>query len=292
VQPITVAPQNEEADVRKFIKRTVCAVAILFGSFATLAVTADYSDARGMRGTTARSVSRGGGGGMRASRGGGGARFAGSRGSRNFSRGGGRQSFAGRGGYGGRQSFASYRGGGVRRGEVGRGPASRPGRNFASTRPSTRPGASTRPGGRGDWNRGDWNRGQAIAGGGRGDWNRGDRRGDWNRGDWNRGSWNDRRPSWGYDRRDYVRNDFDINVDNGWYPGWGWNDNWGWGGALAAGAAAAVTSAAIGAVYYSLPPSCAHYPYGGYAYYRCGSSWYEPQYYGDQVTYVAVEPPY
>jgi hypothetical protein len=40
-RPIVVAPQNEEADVRKLIKRTVCAVAIMFGSLGTLAVTAD-----------------------------------------------------------------------------------------------------------------------------------------------------------------------------------------------------------------------------------------------------------
>jgi hypothetical protein len=164
-------------------------------------------------------------------------------------------------------------------------PASRPGRDYAATRPSTRPGASTRPGGRGDWNRGDWNRGQAIAGGGRGDWNRGDRRGDWNRGDrrgdWNRGDWN--RGNWNYDRRDFSYGDIDVDVDDGWYPGWGW------GGAFAAGA---LTSAAIGSIYYSLPSSCAYHPYYGYSYYQCGNTWYEPQYYGDQVTYMAVEQPY
>jgi hypothetical protein len=30
---------------------------------------------------------------------------------------------------------------------------------------------------------------------------------------------------------------------------------------------------------------------GGYTYYQCGSTWYQPAYQGSQVTYVVVNPP-
>jgi hypothetical protein len=30
---------------------------------------------------------------------------------------------------------------------------------------------------------------------------------------------------------------------------------------------------------------------GGYTYYQCGSTWYQPAYQGSQVTFVVVNPP-
>jgi len=80
-----------------------------------------------------------------------------------------------------------------------------------------------------------------------------------------------------------------VNIENN--GGWGgWND-YPVGAGLAVGTAAAVTAAAIGSTYYSLPPSCAPYPYGGYSYYQCGGVYYEPRYEGDTVVYVTVPQP-
>lgn len=89
-----------------------------------------------------------------------------------------------------------------------------------------------------------------------------------------------------------VGNNVNVNVDhdNGW--GWGDRDYHPVAAGMAFGTAAAVTSAAInGARYYSLPPSCAPYPYSGYTYYSCGGVYYAPQYEGDTVVYVVVDRP-
>lgn len=50
-----------------------------------------------------------------------------------------------------------------------------------------------------------------------------------------------------------------------------------------------MTAAAIGSMYYHLPPSCSYY--SAYSYYNCGGAWYQPSYQGDDVTYVVVEAP-
>jgi hypothetical protein len=34
-----------------------------------------------------------------------------------------------------------------------------------------------------------------------------------------------------------------------------------------------------------------NYYYGGNPYYGCGGAWYQPQYEGDNITYVVVEQP-
>jgi hypothetical protein len=60
---------------------------------------------------------------------------------------------------------------------------------------------------------------------------------------------------------------------------------------VAVGAVAGMTAAAIGASYYALPPGCPPYPWGGYTYYSCGGSWYQPQYEGDTVVYVTIPDP-
>jgi len=79
----------------------------------------------------------------------------------------------------------------------------------------------------------------------------------------------------------------DVDVDNGW--------DWGshpvaTGAAFAAGAA--LTSAAVGSVVYSLPPSCSTVVVGGVSYQQCGSTWYEPQFSGTSVNYVVVQQPH
>jgi hypothetical protein len=56
---------------------------------------------------------------------------------------------------------------------------------------------------------------------------------------------------------------------------------------VAIGATAALTAAAVGSMVYSLPAGCS--PYN--AYYRCGDVYYQPQYQGDNVTYVVVNNP-
>jgi hypothetical protein len=47
----------------------------------------------------------------------------------------------------------------------------------------------------------------------------------------------------------------------------------------------------MGAMYYSLPPACSPYAWGGYGYYHCGGMYYEPRYEGDTVVYVTVPDP-
>lgn len=60
---------------------------------------------------------------------------------------------------------------------------------------------------------------------------------------------------------------------------------------VATAAAVATTAAVIGSMVYSIPPSCSSVVVNGVSYQQCGSSWYQPQYVGSQVTYVVVNPP-
>jgi len=59
-----------------------------------------------------------------------------------------------------------------------------------------------------------------------------------------------------------------------------------WAGAAAVGAALAV-----GTVIATLPPACETVIVNGYAYQRCGNTWYQPQYQGHSTVYVVVAPP-
>ena len=61
---------------------------------------------------------------------------------------------------------------------------------------------------------------------------------------------------------------------------------------VAVGAAVAVTSAIIGSIVYTLPTGCATVIRGGIAYQQCGSTWYQPQYAGNNVNYVVIQQPY
>ena len=83
-----------------------------------------------------------------------------------------------------------------------------------------------------------------------------------------------------------VNRNVNVDVDN----------NWGGYGRPVATAAVvtasvAVTAAAIGSIAYSIPPSCAPVYVNGATFQQCGSTWYQPQYAGTQVTYVVVNPP-
>jgi hypothetical protein len=56
-------------------------------------------------------------------------------------------------------------------------------------------------------------------------------------------------------------------------------------------AGVAATAAAIGSVAYALPPACSAVVVYGVTYQQCGTTWYQPQYAGTQMTYVVVNPP-
>jgi hypothetical protein len=92
------------------------------------------------------------------------------------------------------------------------------------------------------------------------------------------------------DRNTNINNNQNINVDvdDGWGGDW---DHHPIAAGVAFGTAAAFTAAAIGSVYYSLPPGCSPYAYGSMSYYGCGGYWYQPQYVGTSVQYTVVEAP-
>ena len=85
-----------------------------------------------------------------------------------------------------------------------------------------------------------------------------------------------------------VNRNVNVDVDNDWNNGW---DHHPVAAAATVGAAVAVTSAAIGSIAYSVPPSCAPVNVNGATYQQCGSTWYQPQYAGSSVQYVVVSPP-
>ena len=60
---------------------------------------------------------------------------------------------------------------------------------------------------------------------------------------------------------------------------------------MVAGATAAATTAALGSTVYALPDACTTVISGDLTYFRCGSTWYQPQYMGSGVAYVVVAPP-
>lgn len=85
-----------------------------------------------------------------------------------------------------------------------------------------------------------------------------------------------------------VERNVNVNVDQHGCCGGGWdNDYHPVATAAAVGAAVAVTSAVVGSMVQSVPPSCVPVNYGGMIYQQCGSTWYQPQ--GSQ--YIVVNPP-
>ena len=86
--------------------------------------------------------------------------------------------------------------------------------------------------------------------------------------------------------------DVDIDVDgNGRY---GYDDHYHpIAAAAAVTATVAVTAAVVGSIFTpaQLPSSCVQVIQYGTAYMQCGSTWYQPQYQGSDVTYVVVNAP-
>jgi hypothetical protein len=86
-----------------------------------------------------------------------------------------------------------------------------------------------------------------------------------------------------------VNRDIDVDVDHDYGYHGGYHPV---ARVAATTAAVAVTAAVVGSVVHSLPPSCSATVVGNVTYQQCGSSWYQPQYSGSQITYVVVNPPY
>lgn len=88
-----------------------------------------------------------------------------------------------------------------------------------------------------------------------------------------------------------------IDVDHHGHGGWDndWDDDWDdhpFATAAAVTAGVALTSAVIGSIVYTVPPSCITTIVNGIAYQQCGSTWYQPQYSGTTVQYIVVNPPH
>ena len=63
------------------------------------------------------------------------------------------------------------------------------------------------------------------------------------------------------------------------------------GTAVAVTTAAVVTAAVVGSVVNTVPAGCTTTIINGMAYQQCGSTWYQPQYQGSNVTYIVVNQP-
>jgi hypothetical protein len=89
-----------------------------------------------------------------------------------------------------------------------------------------------------------------------------------------------------------VNKNVNVNVDGGYNTRY--NNNYHpVATAAAVGATVAVTAAVVGAIVTpaQLPPSCVQVNSGGVVYLQCGSTWYQPQYQGSNVTYLVVNQP-
>ena len=126
--------------------------------------------------------------------------------------------------------------------------------------------------------------------------NRGNIGGQINRGNISTGNIN--RGNIGSIDRGNIVNNRPVNVDDvNVGSDWGWDN--GWNGCcyhpvaagVAYGAAAAVTAAAIGSTVYTLPSDCVSTIVNGVTYMQCGSTWYQPQFYGTDASYTVVSPP-
>jgi hypothetical protein len=85
-----------------------------------------------------------------------------------------------------------------------------------------------------------------------------------------------------------VNVDRDIDVDVDRHGGWGYHPV---ATGVAGSTAAAVTAAAVGSVVHALPPACSAVLVGTVTYQNCGGVWYQPQFYGTQVSYAVVTAP-
>jgi hypothetical protein len=101
---------------------------------------------------------------------------------------------------------------------------------------------------------------------------------DWR--DQNREDWQDYGNEHQQDRQDYINNYDDYYHDDhhGYY-----------GAGVVAGAM--IGSALTAAQFNTVSSSCSSLTINGLTYYRCGSTWYQPAYKGDQVTFIVVTAP-
>jgi hypothetical protein len=112
-----------------------------------------------------------------------------------------------------------------------------------------------------------------------------------NRGNINTGNINTGNVYRGNANRPINVDDVNINRDWGWDNGYNGCCYHPIAAGVAVGAAAAVTSAAIGSTVYSVPSDCVSTIVNGVTYMQCGSTWYEPQFYGGDAIYTVVSPP-
>lgn len=87
-----------------------------------------------------------------------------------------------------------------------------------------------------------------------------------------------------------ISRDIDVDVDV--HDDWNDWDEHPFATAAAVTAGVAVTSAVIGSIVYSIPPTCVITVINGVTYQQCGSTWYQPRYFGTTVEYVVVSPPH
>lgn len=96
----------------------------------------------------------------------------------------------------------------------------------------------------------------------------------------------------------HVNNNRDVNINvdghHGGYHGGYHDDYHPIGTAIAVTAAVTATAAIIGSIVTpnQLPSNCIQVNNYGGTYMQCGSTWYQPQYQGNNVTYIVVNQPY
>jgi hypothetical protein len=84
-----------------------------------------------------------------------------------------------------------------------------------------------------------------------------------------------------------------VNVDNNYNNNYNNRYDHPVAAAVAVTTAVAVTAAAVGSVVYAnqMPTNCVQVSRYNTIYMQCGSTWYQPQYQGSNVTYVVVNQP-
>jgi hypothetical protein len=91
-----------------------------------------------------------------------------------------------------------------------------------------------------------------------------------------------------------IDNSRDVDIDVDGQGRYGYDDHYHpLAAAAAVTATVAVTAAVVGSIFTpaQLPPSCVQVIQYNTAYMQCGSTWYQPQYQGSDVTYIVVNAP-
>ena len=91
-----------------------------------------------------------------------------------------------------------------------------------------------------------------------------------------------------------IDNSRDVDIDVDGHGRYGYDDHYHpLAAAAAVTATVAVTAAVVGSIFTpaQMPSSCVQVIQYNVAYMQCGSTWYQPQYQGSDVTYVVVNAP-